>query len=364
MPRRFAAFLAFAAAAGLACAVAVELTLRTFPGLMSVQWQLRHPTPQPGPPFVVIADKELGYVNPVTPAGDRYGFPNREPWPEDPSIVFLGDSFLGGAFPQLIARALPGDPVLNLGMASAGLERQFLIYRRFGSQLHPRLVVAALVLSFDFENDAAFREWLPKRDQIEWVRFRNTFAAEQRGEQPYIDVRTALRTRQFRRLLDKSRLYTRAHDLVGSLGSPYPDTYSFPDGTKMLLDEFTVRFAAAIATKSDPRIDLLVASMERLRDLVAKQGAELLVMLIPSKEELFGVPPVAAESNVIARTRERLQEANYAVLDLYRTLREGGSMHPPHSHFPGDIHLNELGNRLVADAFLDWFKTHYASKKQ
>jgi hypothetical protein len=41
---------------------------------------------------------------------------------------------------------------------------------------------------------------------------------------------------------------------------------------------------------------------------------------------------VAELQNVIASKRERLQEANFAVLDLYRTLREGRARARRFSH--------------------------------
>ena len=109
----------------------------------------------------------------------------------------------------------------------------------------------------------------------------------------------------------------------------------------MHLDEFTVRFAAAPAAKDDPRIDALVTTMGRLREFVQQQGAELLVMFIPSREELFGVPESVANLNVVTRTRQRLEAAGFAVLDLYPPLRRGATAKTP--FFPNDIHLTKVG---------------------
>jgi hypothetical protein len=352
-----------------ACAIAGELTLHMFPQLMSVRWQIRHPGAQSGEPFVVRPDDELGYLYPVTPESDRYGFQNAEPWPQPTSIVLLGDSLLNGAgvkmdesFPQVIARSLPQERVVNLGIAAAGPERQYRIYRQFGSDLRPRLVVAGLYLAADFENDAAFRGWLREPNRMPFLEFRGVFSVEQRGEhEPYIDWRTALKTFQVRRLLEKVRLYARASDSIREMLSPYPDRYRAADGTDMFFDEFAVQFAARPAEKHEAEIDELVVSLARLRDLVAMQGGELLVMLIPSKEELFAVSAAVRDRNVVTRTRERLREEGFAVLDLYPAIGKGADVAAP--FFANDIHLTTYGNRLVADEFVSWFKRHALVEK-
>jgi hypothetical protein len=88
---------------------------------------------------------------------------------------------------------------------------------------------------------------------------------------------------------------------------------------------------------------------------VAHHDAVLLVMLIPSKEELFGVNASARALNIVSRTRQRLEEAKFLVLDLYPAIRQGGARHSP--YFTRDIHLNEYGNRIVADQFVAWFRS-------
>lgn len=364
---RLSAVLLLALAASV---IAGELILRMFPHLMSVRWQIRHPGAQSGgEPFVVRPHDELGYLYPVTPASDRYGFQNAEPWPQPTSIVLLGDSLLNGAgvkmdesFPQVIARSLPQERVVNLGIAAAGPERQFRIYRQFGSDLRPRLVVAGLYLAADFENDGAFRAWLREPNGMTFVQFRGVFSVQLHGEyEPYIDWRTALRTLQIRRLLEKLRLYARASDSIHQMLSQYPVRYRAGDGTDMFFDEFAVQFAARPAEKHEPAIDELVMSLAKLRHFVAVQGGELLVMLIPSKEELFAVPAAVRDRNVVARTRERLREEGFAVLDLYPAIGKGADVAAP--FFANDIHLTSHGNRLVADEFVSWFKGHAFAEK-
>jgi hypothetical protein len=337
---------------------------------MSVRWQTAHPGALALPAFVITPDDELGYLYPATSETDRHGFLNPEPWPAGASIVFLGDSLLGGAgvgprgaFPHLVGRALPDEPVLNLGLASAGPERQFRIYRRFASDLHPRVVVAGLYLAADFENDAAYAAWLQQPKGTPFVEFRGAFGAQLQGTyEPYIDWKTALTTLRFGRLLEKSRVYSWAADLVHEMRSPFPTRYRAGDGTEMFFDEATVRFAAQAASKQDERIGALVESLGRLRDYVTTQGGDVIVMLIPSKEELFAVPPAASSRNLVSHTRERLREAGFAVLDLYPAIQKGAAVTAP--FFRQDIHLTEHGNRLVADEFVAWFKAHDVARRR
>jgi hypothetical protein len=80
----------------------------------------------------------------------------------------------------------------------------------------------------------------------------------------------------------------------------------------------------------------------------------VLVVLIPSKEELFGGVAERPADNAIARVRQRLQAARIPVLDLYAALRQAGASQAP--FFSRDSHLNHLGNRIVAEQFMKWWR--------
>jgi hypothetical protein len=131
------------------------------------------------------------------------------------------------------------------------------------------------------------------------------------------------------------------------------DRHRFPDGTEVLLYRPTIEFAAEAVAAHDARIDSMVNDLEKLRDLVAHHDAVLLVMLIPSKEELFGVNASARDLNIVSRTRQRLEERKFLVLDLYPAIQQGGARQSP--YFIRDIHLNEYGNGIVAEQFVAWF---------
>ena len=137
-----------------------------------------------------------------------------------------------------------------------------------------------------------------------------------------------------------------------------PERYRFPDGSELLFNKKAIEFAMAKAAPNDEAIENLMATLEKMRKVVVQGGSSLSVVLVPSKEELFAVPPAATGANLVARARERLQKAGFLVLDLYPAVRQAGVTRSP--FFRIDGHLNDYGHRIVADAFVSWFRQTFA----
>jgi hypothetical protein len=342
---------------------AVEAAGRRVQWLMPVQWQIEQFALQY--PFSVLPDDELGFSMPPNQhevirtrdyaflaETDFNGYPNRDPWPADPTLVFLGDSFLIGAgvgldnsFTGLLARMLPTESIVNLGLAGAGPERQARIYRRFGGGWRPSIVVSCLFLASDIENDVHFLSWLREGRRTEYNKFRLDLAREAR----YRGV--------VQRVLDKSWLLNFGQQVARRVtGDEHVEPrYRFADGTEILFERHAQEFATAQAAADDARIAPFLASVRQLQQIVVEtSGAPLLLMLIPSKEELFGTANSATRVNLAARIKDRLILLNMPVLDLYPPIQRGGAVRTP--YFSHDIHLNAFGNRIVADAFARWFE--------
>jgi hypothetical protein len=212
--------------------------------------------------------------------------------------------------------------------------------------LHPRLVVACLYLATDYENDLHFDSWLREGKKIDYDKYRVAFRQTH-------DTRWGLGPD---RLFERSWLLGMGRELVLSWipgADRFPDRHRFPDGKEVLLYKPTTEFAAEAATGDDGRIEAMLNSLKKLRDFALQHNAALLVMLIPSKEELFGVNASLRAHNIVSRTRQRLEDAKFAVLDLYPALEKAGAGQSP--YFRLDIHLNEYGNRIVAEQFVAWF---------
>lgn len=141
---------------------------------------------------------------------------------------------------------------------------------------------------------------------------------------------------------------------------PLQDSWRFADGTEILFDQKILAFATQAVAVDDAHIDSLFTSLEKRRGLVSSRDAALVVMLIPSKEEIFAPGVTLNGTSAVGRVRQKLQEANIAFLDLYSAIREAGAVQSP--YFSRDIHLNIHGNRVVAEQFVSWFQSRFAAK--
>ena len=338
--------------------------MRRNPSWLSVAWQLQlHERTRR---HLIVADEEVGFV--LQPnqhmavrnrdydylkETDSNGFPNREPWPEQADIVFLGDSLITGEgvgieaqFTTLIDQQLPEHRVVNLGIPGAGPERQYRTYRRFGESLGASWVVACWYIVSDFDNDTHFHSWVDDPAGMDYNRFRLSYSRRLNPQSRFHPSRVFKRSA----LLDLGREMVLGWDDRAG-GSHYRRI--FPDGSEMLFDTRKFPWVTAPLSPTDRRLQRAFDSLDRLRQVAQAQAASVLLVLIPSKEELFGPVPVA--DNALARVRQHLQAHPMPVLDVYAALRESATSQPP--FFSRDSHLNHLGNRIVADQFLAWWRS-------
>jgi hypothetical protein len=330
-----------------------------------VPWQLRlHERTRQ---HQVVADDDLGFL--LQPhqkqvvrsldyhyvrETDAHGFPNREPWPQRAEIVVLGDSLVTGEgvgieaqFSTLIDRQLADQRVMNLGVPGAGPERQYRIYRRFGDALQPRWVVTCWYLVSDLDNDTHFHSWIEDSAGMDYDRFRLTYDRRLQPQSRWSPSR----------LLNRSLLVALGRDAAAAWFAEGASTRlrrTFPDGTHMLFDQRKLPFVTTPVAAADARIARAFDALDRLQQAAQRQRASVLVVLIPSKEELFGGVAETPADNAMAQVRQRLQAARLPVLDLYAALRQAGVSQAP--FFSRDSHLNHLGNRIVAEQFMMWWQ--------
>jgi hypothetical protein len=150
--------------------------------------------------------------------------------------------------------------------------------------------------------------------------------------------------------LERHPLYYWLQSLIEPhLGVPH--VFSMPNGQELLLDRAKVKFALTEYHGDEPEVRLLIESVDKLRALAQENGATVAVLLIPSKEELF-----AAKQNIehgaASTVAARLREMQVPVLDLAPVL--GARTQEQAPYFARDIHLNEFGSRIVAEAVADW----------
>jgi hypothetical protein len=339
-------------------AYVAEYEVRKYPQILSSQWQIRETEKRVK--FEVIPDPEVGFrLAPLRQQlirshdfsyirkTDAKGFVNKEPWPKSSGIIFLGDSLvtgegvgIEGQFSNLVDQKLPDQTVVNLALPGAGPERQLRIYRKFGIGLDATLVVACLYLASDLQNDVSFHLWRQQPTHISYNDFR--LSSHQRLDDTGIAGR----------ILERSRLVSMGWESMRRWFNKEDKRFRFADGTEILFDSRKLEFAANVVEADDSTLNHMMGSLAQLRSLVSQQKAKFLVMLIPSKEEIFGVEPTPQDRNAVARLRRRLQDSRMPFLDLYPAIRNRGTLHSP--YFSWDIHLNEYGNRLIAEEFLAW----------
>jgi lysophospholipase L1-like esterase len=94
--------------------------------------------------------------------------------------------------------------------------------------------------------------------------------------------------------------------------------------------------------------EILLDPLERLRTDVAAQGARLLVVLMPSKEEIHGAAQLPELLRVAEEARRELHRRGFAVVDLYPAFRAESRVRA--AFFRADPHPNDTGHRLMAQA--------------
>jgi hypothetical protein len=335
-----------------------EMIIRTNPEFMPVKARLRlfsntekfRPPPDSDIGFLGQANLRTRVSNKDFESvyeSDSYGFPNRMPWPETVDILFLGDSLLGGAgvgidgqFPTLVGQSLKSN-VVNLGLAGAAPNRQLRIFRKFAASVRPRLVVSCIYLAADLDGQLHFDSWLKEGAKSDYNGFRLKFTDD-------------LYPKSFwTRVQRKSYVAGKLTELTLRWWG-IPDRVSFPSGPGVLLDIDSLRLRAAGLDRRDPRLLSMIESLKEMRSLSQTHGANFVVMLIPSKEEIYGapfIPEVMKPAQILA---QELNAQGFSILSTYDTVRERAKHRS--AFFTHDIHLNGLGNQIVSDALADWIK--------
>jgi hypothetical protein len=246
---------------------------------------------------------------------DHAGFPNPEPWPSHVEVAVLGNSLLIGAgvgmagqFTSLLEQSLNRPRVLNLGLPGGGTEHELLTYQRYVKPRRPALVIAI----WHFTTNQLARSYLLK--------------AAYRG----------LKT-----MLGRQQIYER---------------FDFPNGESILLSmRDQNRLALGMDRPDSPDLrEVFFRPLERLKAEVEAEQGRFLVLLVPSKEELYGAEAFPAILRPIQEVRAELEARGLPVLDLYPTFRRHGQERPP--FYRADMHLNAYGHQLVAAALAKWIE--------
>ena len=328
---------------------------------------------------------------------NRLGFRGAEPTSILPAetrrLVLLGDSFTAAwqvdtsrmwstKLAQRLNQGARRCDVVNLGAPGFGTDREYLLYRAYGRKLRANVVVLAMFVENDVnDNGAALWE-----DRSKLVAHRPSFSLDSTGELVEHSWRYRDRTRRYASerfpysfigwCRANSLTYGLLHDgiwackaavLDGGDKTRMPESArgsKADDAPRTLPQPLEVFF-----TQPDDRWEaawaLSAALLAALRDAVAADGARLVVAIIP--------PHMVVQNDdwrhgALLRDSGREWDLMYpqqrmlALLDRLRIpalnptanfveLRAGTGERP---FFRTDKHFNDTGHRWFADVLSDW----------
>jgi lysophospholipase L1-like esterase len=351
----------------LICLGGAEVFFRLFPQFLSEEAQLRLHWQEVGrsesAQSMTMPDPRFGYLlrphfTGRTSRGDfhftfhtdEHGFRNPSPWPAQADVVVVGDSLAFGygvddeqAWPRLVGKALPGTKIINLGVAGFGPQQYLRALESYGFALHPKLVLFMLFSGNDLNDAKTFQKWIDADSKLTYEDWRMTG-----GEPRELGV--------LRGLLDRSRLVTFLRGVRKSLSARVMGgTINFADGRRVELAPTVLQSNIQMAHPGDPTFELVMSTIEKARAETRAHGSRFLVLLMPSKEEVYlprlgePVPPLAAAFSAALSRRD------IPFLDLTPALQAHARDAAP-LFYKIDGHPNAAGYRLIARVVTDRLK--------
>jgi lysophospholipase L1-like esterase len=357
-----------------------EGILRLSPGILSVELQqiiaadpdnygVAHPyignLGTPNKTFV-LSGKDFRAVNHT----DGYGFRNAWPWPENADIVAVGDSVVFGygvgddqAWPALVAKALPQNHLINLGLIGAGTQQYLRVYETFGLRLHPKVLLVGFLGRNDFWDDEVFDQWLKSGARVNymvWRDFGRPRSTSLSLNQPIGNLIISLAWRGHL-LASKLRLYNLLLYVRKKLKSGPTETKTFqaPGGTHVDLDVEGFIDQTGIGQPGNRAFDLSVQALQRLYSITQANGTHMLVILQPSKEEVY--LPLMGETSVDTdpgkALRAKLESLGIPYLDLLPEFRNRAAQGQV-LFFETDGHPNARGYALITELVMNHLRNN------
>ena len=301
------------------------------------------------PPYFsgAMRHRDFGYSY----ATDENGFRNPSPWPDRADVVVVGDSQAfgygveaGQSWGGLLAERLPDLRIVNLGLNGAAPQQSLRTYELFGAALEPKLILFVLFPAHGVNAVGRFDRWLQAGQPATYLSW--TSPGGLRG------LRATIQD-----LLRSSHLYMGVRHAVANLVfGHWGQTLEFDDGGRIQLAPILNMDTYRHLDPEHPNFRLVIDTIDRVRQLGADSGAETVVLLVPTKEELhlprLGIP-TASTTEPFATALEAMDVRYIDVSPQLRERIEAGER----LFFERDVHPNVEGYRLIADVLSDYLRT-------
>ncbi len=289
---------------------------------------------------------------------DQHGFRNR-PDPRTADVVVIGDSFIEGwgvTASDLLTSRLAADlnrPVVNLGQSWYGPQQELEVLRRFGLPLHPRICVWAFFEGNDLQDVERYQQALPVWPELS--QRNHSFALRSFTRNALYALRRLGRT-------------SGGEDATGTLGYPY-GIFHENDGrdVRMYFEYKSHR----LSPREMGDLDVVRRVLGEAGELCRRQGAQFLVVFVPSKDRIYldhtrfaaGAEPLHWERNDLPdRLATAVQQADpdAGFLDLTPVFRQRAARGEI-LYFLQDTHWSPLGHAAAADAIAARLQLHAGS---
>jgi hypothetical protein len=208
----------------------------------------------------------------------------------------------------------------------------------FGLDLHPKLVIFGIFAGNDVVGAENFESWLANGSPGNYDVWR------------FFEGRPPSRSRD---LLGDSQLLLFLKSVQKTMGQAYSsETLEIPNRGKLQLVPAIHRRAQAMNQPQDPAFRKVIESAVSARNLTVANGGEFLVMLFPTKEEIYLPLAGVAYPSLTRPLRDALEEQDIRCIDLSERFHESAAQNEK-LYFPIDGHPNKAGNRIIAGVVIE-----------